>query len=221
MPQSSLAAQLQDGNSLEPLPTTFYARDPVTVARALLGMFLVREDSGDTMVGRIVETEAYLATQDPACHGARGQTPRNATMFGPPGYAYVYAIHRYHCVNVVTEAPGQPSAVLIRALEPLHGLEAMHRRRCVDHAVHLTSGPGKLCQALAIDRALEAWDLTRGSRLWLAAPAKPAACTITVTPRIGVTSAHELPLRFHEAANPFVSPGKRRNIPPQTASRPR
>jgi DNA-3-methyladenine glycosylase len=173
-------------------------------------MFLIREDHGDTMVGRIVETEAYLATQDPACHGARGLTPRNATMFGPPGYAYVYAIHRSHCINVVTEAPGQPSAVLIRALEPVHGLDAMHRRRRVDHAVRLTSGPGKLCQALAIDRALDAWDLTRGRRLWIAAPVQPAACIITVTPRIGVTSAHDLPLRFHEAANPFVSPGKSR-----------
>lgn len=209
MPQSSFATPLQDGNSLAPLPATFYARDPVTVARALLGMFLVREDNGDMMVGRIVETEAYLASQDPACHGARGQTPRNATMFGPPGYAYVYAIHRYHCVNVVTEAPGVPSAVLIRALEPLQGLEAMHQRRHTDHPVNLTSGPGKVCQALAIDRTLDAWDLTRGSRLWITASPSPPPSTITATPRIGVTSARELPLRFHEAANPFVSPGKR------------
>jgi len=126
-------------------------------------------------------------------------------MFGPPGHAYVYAIHRYHCLNVVTEGEGIASAVLLRAVEPLQGIEAMASRRQTTRYANLTSGPGKLCQAFAIDRALDQWLLTEGRRLWLAAPMAETDVDVVATPRIGVTSAHELPLRFCDAASPCLS----------------
>jgi DNA-3-methyladenine glycosylase len=189
------------------LAPSFYHRDPVTVARELLGKLLVRSLDGDFMIGRVVETEAYLAADDPANHAFRGRTGRNAVMFGPPGHAYVYAIHRYHCLNVVTEGEGVPSAVLIRAVEPLSGLDRMQRQRPTGRLTTLTSGPGRLCQALAIDRTLNGWDVTRAQRLWFVAPACSASVTITVTARIGVTSARQLPLRFCLGMSPFVSRG--------------
>jgi DNA-3-methyladenine glycosylase len=191
------------------LSALFYARDPVTVARDLLGKLLVRELDGQALVGRIVETEAYLATHDPANHAYRGWKPRHASMFGPPGHAYVYAMHRYHCLNIVTEAESVPSAVLLRAVEPLVGLEAMHARRPTRRQTNLTSGPGKLCQALAIDRTFDAWDVTQGQGLWLAMPATPALLDVAVTARIGVTAARHLPLRFYVVSSQYVSRGPR------------
>ncbi len=187
------------------LTQPFFDRDPVTVARALLGKLLLRDDGGQLLVGRIVETEAYLAAEDSASHSYRGQTPRNAAMFGPPGHAYVYAMHRYHCLNVVTEGEGIPSAVLVRAVEPLQGMEVMAPRRGTAHDTKLTSGPGKLCQAFAIDRSLDGWALTQGRRLWLAAPPSETALQVVATPRIGVTSAKELPLRFCDASSSCLS----------------
>lgn len=187
------------------LPSAFFDRDPITVARALLGKLLVRDDGAQLLAGRIVETEAYLAAADPASHSYRGQTPRNTAMFGPPGHAYVYAMHRYYCLNVVTEGEGAPSAVLLRAVEPLQGMEAMFPRRGTTRYVDLTSGPGKLCQAFAIDRSLDRWNLARGQRLWLADPASETDIDIVATPRIGVTSAQNLPLRFCDAASACLS----------------
>jgi DNA-3-methyladenine glycosylase len=189
------------------LAPSFYHRDPVTVARELLGKLLVRSLDGDFMIGRVVETEAYLAADDPANHAFRGRTARNAVMFGSPGHAYVYAIHRYHCLNVVTEGEGVPSAVLIRAVEPLSGVDRMQRQRPTGHLTTLTSGPGRLCQAFAIDRTLNGWDVTQAQHLWFVAPACNTAMAITVTARIGVTSACQLPLRFCLGASPFVSRG--------------
>ncbi len=187
------------------LTRAFFDRDPVTVARALLGKLLLHDEEGQQLVGRIVETEAYLAADDPASHSYRGQTPRNTAMFGPPGHAYVYAMHRYHCLNVVTEGEGIPSAVLIRAVEPLQGMEVMFPRRGTTHYVHLTSGPGKLCQAFAIDRSLDRWCLTQAGRLWLAEPLSETDINTVATPRIGVTSAQELPLRFCDASSTCLS----------------
>ncbi len=191
------------------LPRSFYARHPVTVARELLGQFLVRELDGTVLVGRIVETEAYLAGDDPANHASRGRTARNAAMFGPPGHAYVYAMHRSCCLNVVTEAEGVASAVLIRAVEPLVGIAVMQKRRGTTRLRDLVRGPGRLCQAFAVDRTLNHWDMTQGKALWIARPRLGRPYEVAVTPRVGVTAARELLLRFFIVANPFVSPGPR------------
>ncbi len=199
------------------LVCSFYDRAVVEVARALLGKKLVRETADGVTAGRIVETEAYLAYDDPACHAFRGRTKRNASMFAPAGHAYVYAIHSRWCLNIVTEPEGVPSAVLVRALEPLAGVELMRKRRMarpvrVKRAPsqrdmpdrYLARGPGRLCEALAIDRTLDGWDLTIGRQLWIEDFADPPAEIMTTT-RIGVTSGHDLPLRFYLGGSPFVS----------------
>jgi len=196
-----------------PLPRSFYDRDVVVVARELLGKLLVRQVRGRLTVGRIVEAEAYLGRGDPANHSYRGQTRRNTSMFGPPGHAYVYPIHSRYCLNAVTEPAGTPSAVLLRAVEPLEGVAAMQRRRETEVLRDLARGPGRLCEAFAVDRALDGYDLTLGRELWIAEPDAPAApCETIVTPRIGVTSAHDLPLRFALANCPYVS-GRRSLMP--------
>ena len=195
------------GSSVRILPVDFYNRDPVSVAQDLLGKLLFRVAEGVTTAGIIVETEAYLAKDDPANHAYRGCTPRNAAMFGPPGHAYVYCIHTHYCLNVVTEPAGVASAVLLRAIQPTLGIEVMQTRRGNQPVENLASGPGKLCTALAIDRALNHWDLTRGDHLWLEAPPTESPMEIVTTRRVGVTSAHDLRLRFYLAANPFVSRG--------------
>lgn len=209
------------------LPRSFYDRDVVCVARELLGMRLVRVASAGLTAGRIVEVEAYLARGDPANHAYRGRTRRNASMFGPPGHAYVYAIHARFCLNVVTEPVGVPSAVLIRAVEPLEGVELMQRRRGTADRRELARGPARLCEAFAIDRALDGWDLTRGEQLWLAGdwparggPSAGQTVETGVATRVGVSAGKELLLRFYIAGNPFVSkvPTDRRRSAP---SRPR
>ncbi len=201
------------------LPRSFYDRDPVTVAKDLLGKVLVRETEEGVTAGLIVETEAYLAHNDPANHAYRGKTNRNRSMFGPPGHAYVYRIHQVCCLNAVTEPEGVPSAVLIRALMPLEGIALMHHRLGRADPFPAT-GPGRLCRAMAIDLALDGWDLTIGAQLWIAendastthqSPIPdPQSLTgeetaIAITPRIGVTAAKELPLRFYLRIAPFVS----------------
>ncbi len=197
-----------------PLPREFYARDVVVVARELLGKLLVRESDRRRLTGRVVEVEAYLAQGDSACHGARGRTRRNASMFGPAGHAYVYSIHAHWCLNAVTEDEGVASAVLIRAVEPIDSADLMARRRRTDRRTDLTRGPARLCEAFGVNRALDGWDLTHGERLWICAGENPPLpqADIGVSPRIGVTSAREMPLRFFVAGNPFVSGprGKRR-----------
>jgi DNA-3-methyladenine glycosylase len=189
------------------LPGSFYARGVVQVARDILGKLLVRATAEGATTGRIVETEAYLARGDPANHAHRGQTRRNASMFGPPGRAYVYAIHARFCLNVVTESIGVPSAVLIRAVEPLDGLELMMQRRGIDDRVNLARGPARLCEAFAIDRSLDGWDLTHGEELWVTVEPRldPPPVQIATATRVGVTAAQDLPLRFFIAGSPFVS----------------
>src|SRR3954466_3858304 len=157
---------------LNPLPREFYLRDPVVVARELVGKRLVRHTSAGLCVGRIVEVEAYLSRRDPACHASRGMTRRNAAMFGVAGDAYVYMISSRWCLNAVTEPEGVPSAILIRAIEPLEGLELMHQRRRTDIVRDLARGPARLCEALAIDRTYNGWDLTAGRELWIAPDAR-------------------------------------------------
>jgi DNA-3-methyladenine glycosylase len=191
----------------KPLPRSFYARDPATVARELVGKRLVRMTPEGLCGGRIVETEAYLSSRDPACHANRGMTRRNAAMFGPAGHAYVYMIHARWCFNCVTEEVGLGSAVLIRAIEPLDGLPLMHARRGVESVFDLARGPARLCQALAIDRSHNTHDLTIGSNLWIehdeqlnGSPQK-----ILRSPRIGISAATRRLLRFYLADCRYVS----------------
>jgi DNA-3-methyladenine glycosylase len=203
-----------------PLRQDFYNRDPVVVARDLLGKLLVRRTRDGLCSGRIVETEAYLARNDEACHASRGKTRRNAAMFGPPGRAYVYRIHRVFCVNVVTEPEDTASAVLIRAIEPLAGVDLMKRRAGKAVLHHVCRGPGLLCRALAIDPKLDGWDLTQGRRLWIAA-GDGDECEIITSPRIGVGAAKELPLRFFVSGHACVSGRKTYRAPTATARLPK
>jgi DNA-3-methyladenine glycosylase len=198
-----------------PLPREFYDRDPITVAGALLGTLLLRESEEGLTAGRIVETEAYLGGEDPASHSYRGRSNRNAVMFGPPGFLYVYTIHSRFCMNAVTEAEGKPTAVLIRACQPLVGIELMQERRGREKMTELTTGPARLCESMAVDRRLNGWDLTLRDEIWIAAdPEPPAAPEVLTTVRIGVTSAQDELLRFCYAGNPYVSGPRRLRTTP-------
>jgi DNA-3-methyladenine glycosylase len=191
------------------LPRSFYARPTVEVARALLGQVLVH---GPT-AGIIVETEAYLGAGDLAAHSARGLTGRTSVIFGPPGHAYVYLIYgMYQCLNLVAEANGQPGCVLVRALQPVSGVDLMRARRPAARRLEqLANGPGKLTLALGITRAHNGADVTRGA-LVVRRASSAAELEIAVTPRIGITRSAELPLRFLLAGNGFVS-ARRYNEP--------
>ena len=172
------------------------------VARRLVGMTLIHETEAGRATGRIVETEAYLV-DDPACHAYRGLTPRNRPMFGPPGHWYVYRIHMQWCANLVTQPEGVPEAVLIRALEPLEGIDLMRERRRKESLRDLCSGPGKLCRALGIDGTYSGQDALRGP-LRIEAVEGPLPILATA-PRIGISQGIDLPWRFLEAGSPFVS----------------
>lgn len=189
------------------LPRSFFARDTVRVARALLGCVLETRIRGRVTAGRIVEVEAYTGPDDPAAHGYRNRrSVRNAAMFGAPGHAYVYFIYGMHwCVNAVTEREGFPAAVLIRALEPLVGKRLMRRRRRVDDDRLLCSGPARLCQALGITGTMDGWRLDRPALRICRAVGPAARRPVVVTPRIGVRTAADWPLRFLEAGSPWTS----------------
>lgn len=195
------------------LPRSFYGREPAVVASELVGKRLVRLTPEGLCGGRIVETEAYLSSRDPACHANRGMTPRNAAMFGPAGHAYVYMIHAKWCFNCVTEDVGLGSAVLIRAIEPLDGLPLMHARRGRESVLDLTRGPARLCQALAIDRSHNTHDLTSGNELWIEEDESLNGTSLRIlrSPRIGISAAQHRLLRFYLAENRFVS-GRRRLV---------
>ena len=171
------------------LKNNFYARDTMQTAGALLGKKLVRKYSGNILSGLICETEAYLGSMDSASHAAKGKTPRNRVMFGCAGRAYVYFVYGMHyLLNVVTEAEENPCAILIRAIVPLDGIEHMQRYRGRS-GKNLTDGPAKLCQALAIDKSLNGWDLTVGRKLWVEdRPVLPRRY-IKRGPRIGIDYA--------------------------------
>ena len=175
------------GGQDAPLPQAFYARPTLLVARDLLGQRLVRCLDGQRLGGRIAEVEAYVGEDDLASHAARGRTVRNRPMYSAPGLAYVYFIYgMYFCLNVVTEAEGFPAAILIRAIEPDEGVASMAARRGSQPGRALANGPGKLCQALGIDRALNGHDLTAGRELWIE-PGEPVADEgMSATPRINV-----------------------------------
>ena len=230
------------------LPREFYDRPSARVARELLGKILWRETPAGKCGGRIIEVEAYEGLADSAAHSYRGKTLRNASMFGPPGHAYVYTIHSRWCLNAVTEPEGVPTAVLIRAMEPLFGLELMAKRRSEsllsrrerqgsrvfrgkrqiivsDHQRDrlptplsfvlipprdLCRGPARLCEALAIARNQDGWNLTLGHNLWIEDDPdfKLSPRHIIRSPRIGISTAKERLLRFFVRGNHFVS-GKR------------
>lgn len=199
------------GNSHQPLPRSFFDRDVALVARELLGKKLFRRTAEGLTVGRIVEAEAYRSRNDSACHAARGRTARNEVMFGPPGHAYVYSIHARYCLNAVTDAEGVASAVLVRAVEPIAGIDVMQRRRSSEKLLELARGPARLCEAFHIDRGLNGWDLTAGIELWITDDDEFDSERVLIgkSPRIGVTSAEDLQLRFFLDGSRFVS-GPRR-----------
>jgi DNA-3-methyladenine glycosylase len=182
------------------------------LAKALIGCVLVSDAPEGRTAGRIVETEAYLPG-DPACHAFAGKTARNATLFGPPHRAYVYLIYgRSFCFNLASELAGTGAGVLVRALEPIEGIELMQRRRGSEVLRDLCRGPGRLASALGIDRSHDGASLFEGGRLWLAAPLAPAG-RIRSSRRIGLTRAAARRLRYYEAGNSFVS-GPRKLSPP-------
>ncbi|HEY89593.1 MAG TPA: DNA-3-methyladenine glycosylase [Thermoflexia bacterium] len=198
-------------NRASRLPREFYARATLTVARELLNKRLVRLLDGERLAGRIVEVEAYSGAEDQASHARCGKTQRNAAMFGPPGQAYIYLIYGiHHCLNLVTATEGYPAAILIRALEPVAGLPTQWRLRGPKRfPQELTNGPGKLCQALAIDRRFDQTDLCAPqSPLWVEDADVIHASRLVATPRIGVTGderARSVLWRFFIRDNVWVS----------------
>lgn len=187
-----------------PLPRLFYQQDTVLLAQQLLGKLLVHESAEGTTVGQIVETEAYLHPDDPAAHTFRGESARNKAMFGPGGHAYIYFTYGMHyCFNVVAEKPGE--GVLIRALEPIKGVELMQQRRQQIDIKNLCSGPGKLVQAMGITKQLYGHDLTTPPLYLTTDQVQIEPAEIVTTTRVGIKLAAELPLRFYLKNNVFIS----------------
>jgi DNA-3-methyladenine glycosylase len=189
------------------LARNFYEQLTVQAAQMLLGKYLVRVHPDGVTTGMILETEAYVGLEDKASHASRGQTPRNAVMFGPAGFAYVYVIYGMHyCLNAVTGHEGYPAAVLIRAVQPCEGLELMRARRRKEDIRLLANGPGNLCQAFGIERGLNGADLC-GDILFVE-DRKVNPAEIVTTMRVGVGYAgpwKEMPWRFYIAGQPEVS----------------
>jgi DNA-3-methyladenine glycosylase len=188
------------------LPRAFYNRDTELVSRELLGAVLEVHSPDGIASGRIVETEAYLGEHDLACHAAAGRTSRTENLYGPPGMAYVYFIYgMYWCFNAVTRAEGEPSAVLVRAIEPVEGVALMRRRRPkARRDFDLTNGPGKLCLALGIGREHNGASLDQPPIL-IRRGEPVSDKEVVVTPRIGITLSADWPLRYFVKDNPFVS----------------
>ena len=193
---------------MTPVERAWLARDPREVAPDLLGAVLVHRLPGGERAGRIVEVEAYCGEIDPGAHTYRGRTPRNATMFGPAGLVYVYFTYGMHwCANVVCGAEGEGVAVLIRALAPLQGLDAMRAARgaAARRDRDLCSGPAKLTQALGVDGALDGTDLLGTGPLLLARDDAPPPADVVQTTRIGLSAGAEHPWRWYVADDPNVS----------------
>jgi DNA-3-methyladenine glycosylase len=201
--------------ALAPLPRDFYSRDPRLVSRDLLGKILLRRSDRKLLAGRIVEVEAYLGMDDPAAHSASGRTLRNAVLFGPPGHSYVYFIYGNHfCFNVSCLPDGEAGGVLFRALEPVAGIEEMAEARGLElnqkaaskDLRKLTSGPGRLAQALGITRERDnEKDLTSKRSDLTIVDDGYRSKRVEITPRIGITKAVAYPLRYIVAGNEFVS----------------
>ena len=184
----------------------FFKGTTEEVAKKLLGKILVRVIGGKILSGKIVETEAYLDENDLASHSAVGMTERNKVMFGEAGLAYVYFTYGMHyCFNVVTGEVGKGSAVLIRSLEPINGIDLMKKFRQKDDLHILTNGPAKLCQALKIDKKLNGVDLKTSSEIFIAEPDKNEKFEVVITKRIGIEKSKDLLLRFYIKENKYVS----------------
>ncbi len=202
--------------SFKPLPRSFYRRSTLQVARDLLGATLVRRTTRGTLAGRIVEVEAYIGEDDPACHASHGRTARTEVMYGPPGHAYVYFTYGMHfMLNVVTEREGYPAAVLLRALEPRLGAAEMRRRRARSPDWQLASGPARLCRAFAIDLRFNGADLV-GTPLFIA-KGEPPQEPIRWSRRIGIREGRDRAWRAFLAGNRSVSRG-RPGLPPRRRS---
>ncbi len=189
-----------------PLPRAFYARDPVVVARAVLGRLLVHDSPRGRVSGLVVEAEAYRGADDPASHARRGRTPRNAAMFGEAGHAYVYFTYgMHHCLNLVTGTAGKASAVLVRALEPVDGSGLMRERRGTGATTRLARGPGNVARALGLTRAHDGVDLV-GGPLWLSdLPPRRGGHRIARGPRVGIRVALDRDWRWFLEGHPCVS----------------
>lgn len=189
------------------IPRAFYERDTLTVARELLGQILVRRTDAGVCRGIIVETEGYLGEMDDAAHSYKGRSERVRVQYGPAGMAYIYMIYgMYNCLNITTGPLGVPEAVLIRALEPVSGIELMKAQRRSDKLNHLCSGPGKLCMAMCIDRSLYGEDLCQEGPLYLEYGETPAETA--ASRRIGIDYAvicRDRPWRFTITGNPYIS----------------
>ena len=186
------------------LPRQFFEGYTPRVSRALLGAVLVRVVDGERLSGMIVETEAYRGAEDPASHAYRGRTKRNTVMFGEGGHAYVYFSYGFHwCLNLTTEPAGRAGAVLIRAVEPIDGLETMLRNRSLDSDEHVTDGPGKLTQALGIDSGLNGEDLVTSDKLFVEEGKRMEKSGSS--PRVGIRRGVEFKWRFFVRGNRFVS----------------
>lgn len=191
------------------LNKSFYTRDTVTVAKELLGKFIFKKSGRNYLCGKIVETEAYLGEEDPACHAFRKVTKRNEPMFEDGGIAYVYFIYgNYYCFNVVTEKQGTGSAVLIRGVEPINGIQKMKKNRgLIRRDCDLTNGPSKFCLAFDIDKKDNREDLTKG-RIYISKHKKKETVTINTAKRIGIKEGAELPYRYFIKDNPYVTKHK-------------
>ena len=191
---------------MKPLPRRFYIRETLTVAEELLGKKLVRRTDNARLVGKIVEVEAYRGSDDPASHAHRGMTPRNRLMFGKGGFAYVYFTYGMHyCFNVVTESQNAPGAVLIRALEPLNGIETMRKNRGNKNMLNLTNGPAKLTEAMNITKKQNGLDLTKSKELLICESEVKENFEFVSTKRIGIKVGVDKPWRFYVKDNKFVS----------------
>lgn len=189
---------------------SFFRRDAVVVAKEMLGCYLHRKlDNGVELIGKIVEVEAYTMI-DPSCHAYRGKTPRTEVLFGDAGYSYIYFTYgTYWCLNIVANEEEQGEAILIRAVEPLQGIEEMRERRPkAKKDRDLTNGPGKLCMAFELDKNQNKLDMIDGETIWLTMGEMGSDFSIGTSSRIGISVAQEYPWRFYIKENPYVSPGK-------------
>jgi DNA-3-methyladenine glycosylase len=188
------------------LSREFYKYESPVVAKEVLGKYLVRRIDGKNLIGKIVETESYLPFIDPAAHSYIGKTLRTAILFGEAGFSYVYSIHRYFCLNIVCDDVNVPGCVLIRAIEPIEGEDFMKEYRLTNDTKNITNGPGRLCQAMQINKNLNGTDLTKiTSELFITEGVSLEEKNIITTTRIGISKAQDLPLRFYIKDNKFIS----------------
>ncbi|GAB4157148.1 MAG: DNA-3-methyladenine glycosylase [Candidatus Dojkabacteria bacterium] len=187
------------------LNNAFYNQDPITIAKALLGKLLIRNLNNQTLIGRIVEVEAYLGPEDAASHSYIGKTKRNQSLYLDGGHAYIHQIHMQNCLDIVVQARNSPRSVLIRALEPVKGIEQMEINRGRSKLEELTSGPGKLTQALEIDKSFDGIDVTDEDAPFYLADDGFKNFEIVSGKRVGISKAADFEYRFYIKGNRFVS----------------